>query len=83
MSDFENYVTIWQCIKFSKPEFNCLLSSRFDPEVLIKNFRQDLEFPLERALRKALGGDKYVKTELYSKMGVQIGKSALLFTICI
>jgi FAST kinase domain-containing protein 2 len=72
MSDFENYFTIWQCIKFSKPEFNCLLSSRFDPEVLIKNFRQDLEFPLERALRKALGGDKYVKTELYSKMGVQI-----------
>ncbi|EFA07285.1 uncharacterized protein LOC660773 [Tribolium castaneum] len=71
-SDFENYATIWQCIKLFKPELNCLLSTKFDPQVLVKHFRHNLDFPLEGALHKALGGDKYVKTDLYSKMGVEV-----------
>lgn len=74
MSDFENYSTIWQCIKLFKPELNCLLSSRFDPAIVVRHYRPPLDFPLEASLHKALGGDKYMKTDLYSKMGVQIGK---------
>ncbi|XP_063908146.1 uncharacterized protein LOC135126209 [Zophobas morio] len=72
MSDFENYVTVWQSIKLFRPEFNCLLTPAYDPEALVKNFRQSLEFPLEAALHKALGGEGYVKTDLHSKSGVQI-----------
>ena len=76
MSDFENYVTVWQSIKLFRPEFNCLLTPAYDPEALVKNFRQSLEFPLEAALHKALGGEGYVKTDLHSKSGVQIGGSS-------
>ncbi|RZC32596.1 uncharacterized protein BDFB_000924, partial [Asbolus verrucosus] len=72
MSDFENYSTIWQCIKFFKPELDGLLTPKLSPEILIKTFRQPMDFPLEASLHKVLGGEKYVKTNIYSKLGHQI-----------
>lgn len=73
MSDLENYSTIWTSIKLQKPELNCLLPPEYDPGSLWKMYAQPLEFPLEKALHKVIGGDAYVKTCLFSKCGQQIG----------
>lgn len=75
ISDFENYSTIWTSIKVQKPELDGLLPLKYTPESLWKLFAQPFEFPLETSLHTVIGGGAYVKTNLFSRCGQQIGRS--------
>lgn len=73
MSDYEHYFAIWQSIKLNRPELVDILPSKFEPENMVLNMREILDFPLETSLHNGIGGEQYVMTNLVSKKGHRIG----------
>ncbi|XP_066249782.1 uncharacterized protein [Euwallacea similis] len=75
-SNFEQYFFTWQCITTYKPDLVELLPN-LDPKDLIVDFTKTLEPSLEGAMHKALGGEQFVLTNLYSKLGVHIDHAVI------
>ncbi|CAG9764794.1 unnamed protein product [Ceutorhynchus assimilis] len=78
-SDFENYFAIWQYLTAYKPDLVQLLPSQVNPKNLVKDALRKEVFPLDGALQTAFGGKEFVKTNLFSKLGVQIDH-AIIFS---
>lgn len=79
MSDFENYFTIWKMITLYNPDLSDLLPSNLEPKSLVDRMVIGKEYPLEAPLQKCLGGQRFLLTKLYSKLGDIIGKCCLIF----
>ncbi|XP_066149435.1 uncharacterized protein [Euwallacea fornicatus] len=75
-SNFEQYSFTWQCISTYKPDLAELLPN-LDPKDLVVDFAKNLEPSLEGAMHKALGGEQFVLTNLYSKLGVHIDHAVI------
>lgn len=63
------YLTVYYSLKLHRPE---LVPKNFKPENYLELIDTHKEFPLEGALFSAFGGEKYVKTGVYSKEGIFI-----------
>ncbi|KAL1501105.1 hypothetical protein ABEB36_006492 [Hypothenemus hampei] len=73
-SDFDNYYGIWQCISTYKPDLVQLLPENINPKDLVLQRGNPNRFPLKGALEAGLGGEQFFLTNLYSKLGLVIGK---------
>ncbi|XP_050294152.1 uncharacterized protein LOC126734523 isoform X2 [Anthonomus grandis grandis] len=71
-SNYENYFVIWQCLTTHKPDLVELLPSNLDPKDLVKKMPISSDFPLQGALEAGLGGEQFIMTNMFSKLGVHI-----------
>lgn len=71
-SDKENIILLTAAVKVMHPEFSKFLPSNEAIDLNSENFPVD--YPLEGALEKCLGGKQYVKTGVNSDLGLHIGK---------
>lgn len=79
MLDYLQLLTLYQAVRTLHPQY----TGTHPPEHVIEKAQQIngenvLEFPLKSALEKGLGGEMYVQSKAYTKLGHFIGKITTL-----
>lgn len=66
----ENYSLITAAISAIRPDLYNLLPSK---DVVNIQMKPSIDYPLEASLEKCFGGKQYLKTGVYSNLGLHIG----------